>query len=167
MIKKHIGFGFWLFVGSLALAGLFIGVSIAVEQAANARVASETSREVALTCTTDMATQFHIHPELKISINGVEQVIPANIGIKSTCMTSIHTHDATGVIHVEAPVKKDFTLGDFFAVWGKTFNKDQIFDFVATPESPITVSVNGKVVDTYENTIMNDKDQIVIMYTTK
>ena len=31
--------------------------------------AEMTSREIALACTTDMATQFHIHPELAIVIN--------------------------------------------------------------------------------------------------
>ncbi len=129
-----------------------------------------TSREVALLCTTDMATEFHIHPNLTIILDGENVYIPENIGIKATCMSSIHTHEGGGVIHVEAPVKRDFTLGDFFAVWDKPFDKNSILSAVTIGESggevaSLKVSVNGVEVDTYENTIMRDKDNIVITYT--
>ena len=123
-----------------------------------------TTREVALSCTTDMATQFHIHPVLEIFVNGEQQTIPANIGVKVSCMNALHTHTPDGVIHVESPVERDFTLGDFFAVWDKPFSKDQIFDFRADATHSITVTVNGTEVDTYENTILYDRDQVVINY---
>lgn len=126
-----------------------------------------TSREVALLCTTDMATQFHIHPNLTILINGEKQEIPPNIGINVTCMTSIHTHDGGGVIHVESPIEKDFTLGDFFAVWDKPFDSQNILSFQVDEAHTIVVSVNGEVVDTFENTILRDKDDIVISYQAK
>lgn len=120
------------------------------------------SREVALSCTTDMATAFHIHPELKIFINGQEVVIPENIGIKPYCMNALHTHDDLPLIHVESPVQKDFTLGDFFAVWEKNFNSMEILDFKATEAGQVKITVNGEEVDTFENTILRDKDKIVI-----
>ena len=69
----------------------------------------KTNREIALTCTTDMATEFHIHSILKIVINGENQAIPANIGVSPNCMMSLHTHDDNGTIHVESPEKRDFT----------------------------------------------------------
>ena len=124
----------------------------------------KTSREVALICTTDMATKFHIHPVLKIIIAGVEQKIPANIGITGLCMNSIHTHDDSGTLHIESPVQKDFMLGDFFAVWGKEFSQNQILDYKIDNTHAIVVTVNSKSVDTYENTVMKDKDDIVIEY---
>lgn len=123
-----------------------------------------TSREVALTCTTDMATKFHIHPMLEIYLLGERQPIPANIGIQPTCMTSLHTHTPDGEIHVESPYKKDFTLGDFFAVWQQPFSKDAILDRTTDAEHTISVLVNGEPVDTYEHTILRDKDVIVIRY---
>ena len=125
------------------------------------------SRETALLCTTDMATQFHIHPELTIVIDGETQVIPTDIGIKPNCMNSIHTHDATGKIHVESPVKKDFTLGDFFAVWEKPFDKDHILDKTVDANHVIEVTVNDKPVTTFENTVLVDLDKIVITYKKK
>lgn len=121
-----------------------------------------TSREVALLCTTDMATEFHIHPEIRIFINGAEVLVPHDTGIKPLCMNSIHTHKDTPIVHVESPLKKDFTLGDFFAVWDKPFSSMEILDFVATNPNQISVTVNGTKVDTFENTILNDKDKIVI-----
>jgi hypothetical protein len=127
-------------------------------------VGSLSSRDVAIACTTDMATEFHIHPVLEIYINGEQQVIPANVGITPSCMMSLHTHTPDGIIHVEAPVQKDFTLGDFFAVWNKPFSKDQILDSKADETHRIRVTVNGSEVTTYENTILVDRDQIVIYY---
>lgn len=128
---------------------------------------NRTSREVALTCTTDMATEFHIHPELMIVINDKEELVPQNLGVGSTCMTAIHTHGEKNVLHVEAPVQKDFTLGDFFAVWKKDFSKTKLLDSVVNDKSEIVVSVNGQRVGTYENTILRDKDKIVISYRVK
>lgn len=125
-----------------------------------------TSREIALRTTTDMATEYHIHPELSIVINGEEVVIPTNLGVGRTGMTAIHTHDEKGVIHVEAPIKKDFTLGDFFAVWGKEFSSTKLLDEAVTESSEIVVTVNGQMVDTLENTILRDKDRIKISYQT-
>ena len=57
-----------------------------------------TSREVTLTCTTDMATEFHIHPELVIMMNGQEVLVPQDLGVTPKCMTAIHgvsNRDAT------------------------------------------------------------------------
>ena len=128
---------------------------------------SKTNRELVISCTTDMATQFHIHPHLEITINGQKQEIPAEIGIDSGCMHSIHTHDVSGTIHVESPEKRDFTLDDFFFLWKKKFSKDQILDFKADEKHIIVEKINGTVVQDYENTILRDKDEIVISYEEK
>lgn len=163
-IKEKMGFSFWLCVISFTIAGLIIWASIASQKANTAADETKTSREVALACTLDMATKFHIHPHLKIVVNGTEQIIPADIGINTLCMNALHTHDKTGLIHVESPAKKDFTLGDFFAVWNKEFNKNQILDYKTDDTHTITLTVNSQPVDSYENTIMNDKDDIIIEY---
>ena len=123
-----------------------------------------TNRELALSCTTDMATQFHIHPHLEIKIDEKKQEIVSNIGVVDGCMNPLHTHDNTGEIHVESPEQRDFTLGDFFAVWAKPFNKNEILDSKADAKHIIEETVNGKVVQDYENTILKDGDQIVISY---
>ncbi len=125
---------------------------------------SGTTREIAMSCTLDMYTQFHIHPHLRIMINGAEQTIPANTGISLSCMHPLHTHDTSGTIHVESPEQRDFTLGDFFAVWGKTFSKDQILDSVIDASHEIVMTVGGAPSDAYENLVFKDKQEIVIEY---
>ncbi len=125
---------------------------------------ARTNREVALTCTTDMATEFHIHPTLEIIVNGEKQEIPPNIGVLPNCMNALHTHDAVGTIHVESPERRDFTLADFFAVWGKPFTSEEILGFKTDESHQIKVLVDGVEVDTYENTMLKDKEKIVISY---
>src|SRR3989344_1994245 len=128
----------------------------------------KTNREIVQSCTTDMATQFHIHPHLEIFINGEKQEIPVNIGIEeSRCMHPLHTHDNNGIIHVESPQKRDFTLDDFFFVWNKKFTKDQILDYKVDDTHTIRQTINGKDVQDYENTILRDKDEIIIYYELK
>src|SRR6187551_2971395 len=117
----------------IVIVGLFVWGSISKKMGDTAK----TSREVALTCTTDMATEFHIHPELSIFVNGEQITIPTDLGVTPACMTSIHTHDSTGIIHVEAPIQKDFTLGDFFAVWNKDFSKTKLFENSTDQDSEI------------------------------
>lgn len=126
-----------------------------------------TSREVALTCTTDMATEYQIHPELTIMVNGEEVLVPKDLGINPDCMTAIHTHGEKHILHVESPVQRDFTLGDFFAVWEKDFSSTKLLDNAVTETSEIVVTVNGALVNTFENTILRDKDKIVITYKNK
>ncbi len=137
------------------------------QKEAEENLATMSSREIALRQTTDMATKFHIHPELAIFINGEEFPIPHDMGVTASGMTAIHTHDEDGVIHVESPIEKDFTLGDFFAVWNKDFSATKLLDKTTENGEMITVTVNGTSVDTYENTILRDKDKIVISYQAK
>jgi hypothetical protein len=54
-------------------------------------------------------------------------VIPANVGIDNICGKPLHTHDASGTIHVETDVNQNYTIGDFFLIWGKVFNSSGIF----------------------------------------
>ncbi|HSR89646.1 MAG TPA: hypothetical protein VLK22_04645 [Candidatus Udaeobacter sp.] len=149
----------WWIVGLISI--IFI---ILIIKAATKPAKIKNNAQLLASCTTDMATQFHIHPYLKIIINSQPQEIPANIGISSECMHAIHTHDNTGKIHVESPEKRDFTLGDFFLIWQKTFNKNQILNYKADAAHIIGETVNGLVVNDYENTILRDNDQIVIYY---
>lgn len=62
---------------------------------------------------------LHIHQHLDLYVNGKKVLLPAQVGIyANTWLTELHTHDTTGVMHVESPTKRDFSLGQFFGVWG-------------------------------------------------
>lgn len=164
MNVKYGGYSMlWLVIGIMIATGLLL-VGLIYFNSNFRSVSKKTNRQIVMTCTTDMATQFHIHPNLEIIINGQKQEIPANIGVTSFCMNAIHTHDNSGKLHVESPEKRDFTLSDFFAVWNKIYNKDQILDSNVDDKHIIKETVNGKETQDYENTILRDNDQILIYY---
>jgi hypothetical protein len=68
-------------------------------------------------CATSEA--YHIHSHLSIYMNGVQMALPSQVGIVPTCTYDLHTHDRSGVIHVEADVPATYTLGQFFTLWGQ------------------------------------------------
>lgn len=162
--KESSSIAYWI-IGLITVA-VFAVIMILSFRNSNP-ISSKTNRQLALNCTTDMATQFHIHPILKIIINNQPQEIPANIGVAAGCMNALHTHDKSGKIHVEAPEKRDFNLSDFFAIWEKTFTHDQILDYKVDEKHIIKVTVNGNEVDTFERTLMHDLDEIIISYQEK
>ena len=69
--------------------------------------------------------------------------VPSQIGI-SGGFAFLHTHDSSGVIHVESPVIKDYTLGQFFDVWGVLLTKNQIGAYQDNGNDKLWVYVNGK-----------------------
>src|SRR5919201_239751 len=57
------------------------------------------------------ALAFHIHQHLDIFVNGKKVAVPAFIGIDDgSFITELHTHDASGIIHVESAQTKPYTL---------------------------------------------------------
>lgn len=62
----------------------------------------------------------HFHAHLDVYVDGKKVAVPELVGINvgANYLTELHTHDARGVIHVEAQKARDFTLGQFFAEWG-------------------------------------------------
>lgn len=52
-----------------------------------------------------------------------------------------------GVIHIEAPLPTDFTLGQFFDVWGKPLDATHVGDWAVPAGSRIWVFVDRKPVD--------------------
>ena len=66
----------------------------------------------------------HIHQHLDLYVRGKHEPIPALIGInvQRRYLSPIHTHDFSGVVHVESPSKRRFTLGQFWDVYGVRFD---------------------------------------------
>ena len=76
--------------------------------------------------------------------------MPAHIGIvdsspTSHCNYSTHTHDHTGMLHVEAPAASLFTLGQIFAIWGQPLSYD---DIAGISEVPVVVYITDNGVAT-------------------
>ena len=112
----------------------------------------------------------HYHPTIKIFLDDSEVNLAANIGIDdASCdgMRGIHTHDATGKLHVETPSTMAAPVGAFFEIWGETFNENQILNSVVDEDSEVVMYVNGELNDEYQNYVMQDGDVIEIHYRDK
>jgi hypothetical protein len=64
---------------------------------------------------------YHIHAMVSIYRDGQRLALPSSIG-RASCNYEMHTHDGTGVVHIETDVPKTFTLGQFFSLWGQTLS---------------------------------------------
>jgi hypothetical protein len=102
-------------------------------------------------CESTEQVAYHIHAHLAVFVNGNPRPIPLGIGVvtpqvqagfaqASKCYYWLHTHVQDGVIHIESPTKKLYTLGDFFDEWHQPLSASQ----VATAKGAVTAYVNGK-----------------------
>jgi hypothetical protein len=112
-------------------------------------------------------TTFHIHAWLHIYDDGKPVQVPANIGIDQVAqfLSPLHTHDTSGIVHMEADEEYDFTLGQFMNVWGVKFSDNQIGSLKANgPDQQLQVYMNGQLVKDPVNVVMHEHDNIVIGY---
>jgi hypothetical protein len=79
-----------------------------------------------LICAANMSELYHVHAHLAIFKDGQWLAMPANVGILSQCNYEMHTHDQTGIIHIETPTFKTFTLGQFFDIWGQPLSSTNV-----------------------------------------
>lgn len=102
---------------------------------------------------------FHVHAHLDVFFNGQPYTVPAFIGIlDNTCLYWLHTHDTSGIIHIESPQAQQFTLGEFFDIWKSTSTG------VPQNGNP-AIFVNGQPVNTsISNIPLNPHDEIVLVY---
>ena len=88
-------------------------------------------------CLNPLSDDVHIHAHLSIFLNGEALAIPREIGIVTTgssrCLYGIHTHDATGMLHLEGLSGSTFALGDFFAIWGQPLERDNVAGLMGMP----------------------------------
>lgn len=95
---------------------------------------------------------FHVHTHLALFYNGKQMQIPQFIGfapnLAGGCLYWIHTHDPSGIIHIEAPDVEppqggQYTLGMLFDIWGKPLERTNVAGF----SGPVTAYVNGTKYD--------------------
>jgi sulfur carrier protein ThiS len=113
---------------------------------------------------------LHNHVRLNVTVGGQPMVVPSHIGMAMAGtgedpllygnhsldkygmagMSPLHTHDATGLIHVESNAAKNFTLGEFLDVWqGLDINGKTV---IAT--------VDGKPVPDFRDVLLKDGEKI-------
>ena len=111
--------------------------------------------------------EHHVHAHLDVYLAGKHLVVPAGIGINTTdpavkhftvdgqaaygrinecskpCISPLHTHDVTGIIHTESVTSVENTLGQFFTEWGIRLSA-RCVDKYCTPHTRIAMYVDGR-----------------------
>jgi hypothetical protein len=107
---------------------------------------------------------IHIHPHLNVTVDGNPVTVPSQVGIDQSLwkdhsldqyggmlgMAPLHTHDASGIIHVESSAYRNYTLGQFLDIWGG----------LDTNGKTVKATVDGNPVSDYKNIILKDGEQI-------
>jgi len=115
------------------------------------------------------ATRVHIHAHLDIAVSGRVYPIPAAIGIDAhgRFIAPLHTHDYSGIIHVESPTVRTYTLGEVFDVWGLRFSKTCIGAYCAQGKKRVWVFIDGKLfLGNPRSIVLKRHDEIVVAYGT-
>ena len=129
-----------------------------------------------------------VHPLLFVFVTGAPVTVPAGIGIAihdpgvkhatqngalvygfidppcaQPCISPLHTHDVSGVLHTEAKKSQFNNLGEFFTEWNVRLDNKCVGGY-CRPAAPITIYVDG---DAYagdpRKITLEDKREIAIV----
>jgi len=118
-------------------------------------------------CDRAEGTVLHIHQHLFMYNRGSRVTVPGQIGIPPAggCLYWLHTHSDDGIIHVESPVRKAFTLGQFFDIWGEPLTLAAAAGLTSRRGSTLKIWVNKKPfpVHSLRSLVLTNKTDIVIM----
>ena len=114
--------------------------------------------------------RLHIHQHLDMAVRGRVYPIPAGIGIdhRGRFISPLHTHDYTGIMHIESPIVRKFTLGQWFDVWGLRFSTTCLGAYCAKGKEGVWVFVNGKRwLGNPRQIVLREHQEIVVAFGTR
>lgn len=121
---------------------------------------SGVSQALGLPGQSDAIEHYHVH--INLIVDGHQVPIPENMGydVANQVITPIHTHDATGVIHIEAD-KKGYRsdLQNVFDVWGVRFDAQCIGGYCGG----VKMWVNGTATTKLGAYVLQPHDAITIV----
>ncbi len=130
---------------------------VPIEQGSEIAPASTTGTDNVdgISCGATEQLAYHIHSHLAVYVNGQPRALPGGIGIPGSmvqqspqgpvaaggqCIYWLHTHAPDGVIHVESPTARIYTLGNFFDEWHQPLSQTTVGGITG----PVSAIVNGK-----------------------
>ncbi len=113
------------------------------------------------------ALQFNLH--LDIVIEGKAMSVPSGTGSYNIggqqCRYWLNTTDATGIVRVASPSKRQFTLGNFFDIWGLPLSGTDLAGHVAGAGESVRAWVNGApYTGNPADIVLAPHDEIVLAY---
>jgi hypothetical protein len=137
--------------GQLGFEGIPIQTGSEVAPAST----TQTGTVNGIKCGSKEELAYHIHAHLTVFDQGQARSIPGGIGIPGSkvvqttegpvasggvCIYWLHTHAPDGVIHIESPTQRIYSLGDFFDEWHQPLSANQVGDV----KGKVNAIVNGK-----------------------
>lgn len=108
---------------------------------------ADRARAIGLSVAPMEGTARHFHTHLDILVDGRPVDVPAGLGIATSgdAMSELHTHDTTGVLHIEAPTTgKRYVLGQLFAEWNLRLDATDLGGLKAGGGQALTAYVDGR-----------------------
>jgi hypothetical protein len=130
----------------------------------------------------------HVHAHLDVFLDGEPIAVPAGIGIniddpavqrfkepdgsfsyggidpacRKSCISPLHTHDGTGILHTESKTPKPNTLGQFFTEWGVRLSESCVGKYC--DPKPVAFYIDGKPYEGDPRAIeLTDRKEIAIV----
>lgn len=151
-----------IIISILVVAILILAISFLIPKSINAQSVD------GIQCNSLEGSVMHIHPHLNIIYNGKNLTVPSQIGISSTCLYGLHTHDSSGTIHVESPIVANYTLGQFIDIWNKTEPQGPNYNIKSLFNNSITAYIgNSTYSGNYRDIILKDGEQIKLVIVSK
>ena len=107
----------------------------------------------------------HYHAHLDVIIDGQPVPVPAGLGIDEArhLIAPLHTHDPSGIVHIESATDVPFTLGQVFTEWGQPLGAGRIGSFTVPSGQEIRVYRNGQqVTGDPAKVVLKAHDEIVV-----
>jgi hypothetical protein len=155
---------YWWVVG-LAAVLVIAGVLFAINQAptnnptlllASTDGQAQGQTVDGISCQTSEQVVYHVHAHLAVYTKGTARTIPEGIGIvpptqvvqtsagpfvvAGKCFYWLHSHTADGIIHIESPTQRVYTLGNYFDIWNQPLSATQ----VGPVHAAVTAFVDGQ-----------------------
>ncbi len=128
----------------------------------------ELARKAGLTPETHEFFAYHVHAHLDVFVNGEPVPVPAGIGIaiddpavhhvvlddgtddyggisppcEQPCISPLHTHDVSGILHTESAKAHPNRLGQFFTEWDVRLSRTCVGGYCA-PVASVLFYVDG------------------------
>jgi len=126
---------------------LALSLVAAVMCAGAARAAVPAGQPVdGIRCEQMEGSVLHIHQHVAVLDHGKPVTIPDDVGrpLVGQCFYWIHTHTPDGIVHIESPSFKTYTLGNFFDVWGEPLSTSNVAGAKPKRGEHVAVWVDGR-----------------------
>jgi len=149
----------------------------------------ELARKAGLESETHEFLSYHVHAHLDVFVNGQPVPVPAGIGINiddpavhhapfvdgteayggiappcnQPCISPLHTHDDSGILHTESAKANPNRLGQFFTEWDVRLDSTCVGGYCRPGSSVLVYVDGGRYIGDPADILLSDRKEIAIV----